>query len=243
MGSPFKGKTPEEIEEISKRISEGVKRHYEALTPEEYSKENLNKSKATSNYWKKASKEEKEIRLKTSFLSPESLEKSIETNRKTWKSLSEEEKTERLEKGLRSPSSVKAREDYFKNLSPEEINLWTKRSFLSDKSHLNSVKNNSKLPTKEETLLENFLNRRFPTLFGYNGKGNLDVCIGGRIPDFIRLSNKLQVISVMGESFRTIGDIEEEILHYSEFGYECLIIWNGECYQETSLEEKISDFI
>jgi len=181
MPNTYENKTPEELEDIKRRISEGVRARYSRLTVTEYLQENENKSKATKNYWDSTTPEEKEARLQSSIHSKESL--------------------------------------------------------------IKSAKNNPKLPTREELLLKDFLNRNFPKVFGYNGQGNLNVCIGGRIPDFVRLDKVPQVISLFGEAFNTIGDVEEEILHYSNLGYECLVVWNGECYLESSLKNYLQNFI
>lgn len=243
MPDGFKDKTPEEMEEIGRRISEGVKKRYANLTLGQAIQENENKSKAVQAYWDAVSPEEKERRLSTSFLSPEAKVRSTKSLRKYFAGTTDEERKRQARISFDSPEAIRAKRETFKHMSPEQIKEWTARSFLSNQAHLNSAKNNPKLPTPEEVLLDSILNSHFPRLFGYNGKGNLDICVGGRIPDFVRLDNTPQVISLFGEAFTSFSRLVDEVLHYKTYGYECLILWNHECYNEAELLTELGTFI
>lgn len=243
MPDGFKDKTPEEMREISKRISEGVKRRYASLTPEQAIQENENKRKAVQAYWDTVSPEEKKLRLDTSFLSPEAKTKSTKSLRRRFAEMTDEEKQRRARISFDNPEAIKAKRENFRHMSPEQVKKWTERSFLTDQAHLNSARNSHIPKSRAELKLEIVLTKSLPGFFGYNGKANLNVCIGGRIPDFVRLVGLKQVISVFEGPPRSWADEYEEIQHYNKFGCNCLVVWGFELEDEEALIPKLQAFI
>lgn len=85
----------------------------------------------------------------------------------------------------------------------------------------------------------------------YRYVGNGQIWINGRCPDFINTDGKKQVIEVFGLYWHSpllnpyIDNRSSEYKtkeHYSEYGFNCLIIWENELYHPVKLLRKIKTF-
>lgn len=80
--------------------------------------------------------------------------------------------------------------------------------------------------------------------------GDLSLWIGGKNPDFIDIKNK-KIIELFGDywhsesvtGMKETDHIKERTIHFEQYGYSCLIIWESElkCIEQT--ENKIRIFI
>jgi len=96
-------------------------------------------------------------------------------------------------------------------------------------------------PNKPEIYFkEELLNKFFPEEFVYLRDSKEQLKIGGKTPDFVNVSKK-KVIEIFGNYwfnlifFPDAWTPEELIEHYKTYGYECLVLWEDEVYNE---EEK-----
>lgn len=77
----------------------------------------------------------------------------------------------------------------------------------------------------------------------YNGNGKQNIIIGGKIPDYVRMDGKKQVIEVFGTYWHNEEEEEERIEHYRKYGYDCLVIWEWDCYLWDKLKPKLGSWI
>jgi len=220
-------------------IGEGQRRYWEALPPEERESRGLD-FKDRMDAWRASLSLSERLEIN---------ENIRQGQKRFWASLSNEEISRVLAGGLHSlDSQRRAKEShrvYLASLTKEEMKVRMENSCLSPEAVLKSRKSAKVSPSEPEVWLEVFLGRNFPDLFGYNGDGGLDTRVGIRIPDFVRKDGIRQVISVMGGLgyYHFLEDEEAEVVYYREFGYDCLVVWEWECYLWDDLLEKIRSFI
>lgn len=95
-------------------------------------------------------------------------------------------------------------------------------------------------PNKEEQLLDNILQEHFPGQWRYVGKG--DFSIGGKIPDFINVNGKKQLIELFGEWWHKATDAPKRVNQFAQFGFNTLIIWASELKSENLVVDKVRSF-
>ena len=74
--------------------------------------------------------------------------------------------------------------------------------------------------------------------------------LGGKVPDFVNINGKKQVIELFGDYWhgekRTKKNKEtaerEKIEHYAQFGFGCLVVWECELKDLETLEKKLLAF-
>ena len=222
-------------------------------------------SKGSRMGWKNYTEEEKEARIKRTWGSPEAESRRRESIKRSWVTRPESELSERNNKisfSLRERWSNKSedeRSEWYETIGKPNLKIangvvslilsdpvkrveWVNRSLNTPSSKLKAVGNNPSNFSKAEKVLESFLEVEFPGIFGYNGRGDLNVCVGLRIPDFVRLGGVKEVISLFNDRVK-FGDIEEEIEYYYNYGYRCLILLNGELDFRDNLRFKIQEFL
>ena len=90
-------------------------------------------------------------------------------------------------------------------------------------------------PTGPERWLGWYLEDKYPGEWAYNGNCDLGIIVGGRIPDFVNVNGLKVVIEVFGYYWHKPEDEEKKIKHYKKFGYECIVIWEYDCYDFKSI--------
>ena len=96
-------------------------------------------------------------------------------------------------------------------------------------------------PNGPELQLHSVLDRYFPDEWKYTGDGTF--WVEGRNPDFININGKKCVIEIFGyhwhdpEYFPNRPTEEELIAHYREFGYDCIVFWEYDVYNEEVVNE------
>lgn len=100
-------------------------------------------------------------------------------------------------------------------------------------------------PTKPEKALMEIIERhKLP--FTYNGN-TAGLMVGSRIPDFVRIDGRKQIVEVFGRAFHDPNyswlpwpiskdrTIQGTLEHYRNYDYECLIFWEDEISEEYCL--------
>lgn len=102
-------------------------------------------------------------------------------------------------------------------------------------------------PNKQESILVSFLDEILPGRYEYTGDYSL--WIGGKNPDFTDKERK-RIIEHFGTWYHgekmsgVPREVEESmrINHFTEYGYETLVIWEDELADLSLLKQKIMDF-
>lgn len=123
--------------------------------------------------------------------------------------------------------------------------LWSNRDYAIRNRQGCNIK-----PNKPEKALSYIIRKVSPHKFKYNGDGRLGVALAGRIPDFVNVNGKKQVIELFGEYWhgekRTQRTKEQEterlISHYKKLGYSCLIIWEFDLKNKDNVKNIIKEF-
>jgi len=240
------------------RAGESISRCWKSLTTEE--KEGwlrssflspeaiLRSGEGRSNYWSSITPEEKESRLLNSIHSKEARDKAVETLRDMGETIGESvsQYWASLSKLDRVNFSRKVKEGqrlFFDSLTPEKSAERMRNSLLSDEAILRSRQSNSTSPNFPETLFGFWLDENFPNEWKYNGDGSQKVIIGRKIPDFVNVDGKKGVIEIFGTYWHDELEVGEKIEHYNRFGYNCLVLWDYECYLWKELKDKFSCWV
>jgi len=116
------------------------------------------------------------------------------------------------------------------------------------------MKSNKIKPNGSELRLESILSQVAPD-FRYNGDFSLGISIGGKIPDFVNINSRKQVIEMFGcfwhrcpvcskgKSSSRKNDEKQTIRKYAKYGFSCLIVWEHELNSMNTLIERIGKFI
>lgn len=246
--SGFLGRT--HSEETKKIIAKYQRDRWEDTSDEE--KKDLLESSIHSKEAKKAAIEgtrrfyanlmPKEIRerMRNSCLSGEAMERSAEGIRRYHASMTPEEKEEFLKRGVHSEvarrkvaEKNRERMKYYWKEHPEENSL----------RMLHVMQSGRKRPTMPEKEFGRYLEARLPGLMVYNGDGSQKVAVGGRIPDYIRRDGIKQAISIMGGIgwYHFLDDEGVETAHYKKHGWECVVIWEWDCYLWKELDKILGE--
>lgn len=84
-------------------------------------------------------------------------------------------------------------------------------------------------PSKPELLLNEWLTEYFPQQWKYNDGWFI---LSGKIPDFVNINGKKQVIELFGDYWHKDENPQGRINLFRQYGYDCLVIW------EHSLKDK-----
>lgn len=96
-----------------------------------------------------------------------------------------------------------------------------------------------KRPNKREAQLDQLLQSNFPEEWKYVGNGI--VMLGGKCPDWINVNGKKKLIEFFGEYWHRPEDEEIRKLHFKEFGFDTIVIWESELKNEKNLLAKLSN--
>jgi len=95
-------------------------------------------------------------------------------------------------------------------------------------------------PNKKETILDNILQKYFSGEWKYVGKG--DFLIGRKIPDFVNINGKKQVIELYGTYWHRGDNPQDRIELFGNYGFSTLIVWEKELDNIPLLVKKIKSF-
>ena len=104
----------------------------------------------------------------------------------------------------------------------------------------------SRKPNGPECQLQSVLDRYFPNEWKYTGDGkDAEDWIEGVNPDFMSANGRKHLIEVFGyhwhdsEYFPNRMSEEELIAHYKSYGYDCIVFWEFDVYNEEEVVECI----
>ena len=101
----------------------------------------------------------------------------------------------------------------------------------------------SRKPSGPELQLWSVLDRHFPGDWKYVGDNQFG--IEGRYPDFVNVDSKKQVIEIFGYYwhdpilFPNRMSEEELIAYYKKFGFDCIVFWEYDVYNEEEVVGRI----
>lgn len=183
-------------------------------------------------FFDRMSDEERYQWYKQSFGSEEALGKLSASGKRRWEGMTLEERKASMEESLRHPKSIeKSREGvrrYWAGLTPEQVGERVRSSILGSRS-----------PTLPEVFLRLYLERTFPGEWAYNGDKRQNVVIGGRVPDFVNINGRKAFIEELGGIgyYHFLEDEKEKVEHYKKYGYECIIVFEWDCYLPEELDK------
>lgn len=215
-------------------------------------------SEAKSNYWASLSPGRKQDHLERSFHSKEARDKGriSRNNNEAWRnsisrifpeywaSLGEEKKKEIYRRRAITLSTT------HENLSPEARQTWNNQISEGQMRYLLGLTQEERLRlrrriTSPELFLGLYLEERFPDTWIYNGHGVYQEDLitlgytGTRIPDFFRKTGQ-EIIEVFGTYWHSREDEEVKIAHYREFGFDCRVVWELDCFLWNELDRIFS---
>lgn len=139
-------------------------------------------------------------------------------------------------------------EEYRQKKRETTKKLWKDEAYI--KNVLSGI---NRKPTKPERKLDEILQKYFPNEWRYNGDFSMGITIGGKIPDFVNVNGKKQVIEVFSvyhdEKFLRKHFKEEIAWHrtefgtlatYSQCGFECIIFWERKLNQKNAEDYVLS---
>jgi G:T-mismatch repair DNA endonuclease (very short patch repair protein) len=122
--------------------------------------------------------------------------------------------------------------------------LWKNPEFV-----LGMMKSFRNLPNKLEKSTQNIISE-LGLLYRYTGDGQFS--IGSKIPDFVNVNGKKQIIEILGcywhgckqchPKVEVYDDYENRIKLFKDFGYDTLVIWEHEFEDLELVRQKILEF-
>jgi len=97
-----------------------------------------------------------------------------------------------------------------------------------------------KKPNNVERDLQVVLDKHFPGEWKY--VGDYQFWIGGKNPDFVNVTGKKQVIEIFGYYWHDDDEVEPRIAHFKEYGFDCIIFWEFDVYDEEEVVGRVKTF-
>lgn len=227
----YANRLPKELEDTSKKQSESRRRYLLGRTLEEVE----NYSKRRSEGWaRKSLKEMKEFGKTRS-----------EAQQKVWAKLTIEERKEirrNISKGSRK---------HLAGLSKEAMDKRMRNSFLSDEAVKRSATSNRTSPSMPEWFVGYWVESNHSGDWAYTGDRKSMPLLrsrgytGLKVPDFININGKKIVIEILGGLgyWHTEDEAEQKIKYYKNYGFDCLVLFEEDCYDYKRLETKYQRLI
>ena len=95
-------------------------------------------------------------------------------------------------------------------------------------------------PNEPECQLQSVLDKHFPGEWKYTGDGTF--WIKGKNPDFTNVNGKKQVIEIFGYYWHDDDEVEPRIAHFKEYGFDCIIFWEFDVYDEEEVVGRVKTF-
>ena len=94
-------------------------------------------------------------------------------------------------------------------------------------------------PNKPEQFLINICNKHN---FPYKYVGNGEFILAGKIPDFLNVNGQKKIIEVYGDYWHRNDDPQDRINLFKQYGFDTLVFWEHEVYDEDYVVKKIGVF-
>lgn len=179
----------------------------------------------------------------------------------TWEEKYGVEKAKEMKKKMSKAKAMKGKgrgkrnggwklsEETKKKMSTTKREMWKNKEFAKKMLKLKNIK-----PNRMEIKLNKILQEHFPEEFKYVGNG--EVIFGRKNPDFINCNGKKLIIELFGRTFhdptykkgfiKKILWHQQEVgtkMHYAQYGFKTLVIWDDELKNEEAVIEGIKEFI
>lgn len=188
-------------------------------TTEALRKAKAKHSESMKRYWASKTSEERKAHYQRTIGTEMSKAKVAKSVKQLWDSYTPEQRQTRLNNSSHSEQARLGRIANWERLSPEEKIAWIKTHLRRSRWKMTGI----------EMIVDTYLNSHFPNEWKYNGCRNHNVVINGKIPDFININGKKEVIEVFGRYWHKEDEVEPLKSHYSKFGFNCIVIWENEC--------------
>jgi hypothetical protein len=225
--------TPDEIS----RMSMSITKAYENPAVRKCLSDAITKVWTTPGYRERLSKA---LTGRTFEMSSEACKNMSISQTTRWSNLSLDERTQLLESiagGLRHAWETSGKE-WAKHIS-EGLSRYWRELEAGERSPIHANK-----PTFPERCLLSLLDVNYPSEWSYEGNGSF--IIKGRNPDFRNKTRKI-LIEVFGdywhdpELFPDRPTEEELITHYKTNGFDCLVIWEHDVYDDDLCLNKVKE--
>jgi hypothetical protein len=125
----------------------------------------------------------------------------------------------------------------------KKISITETGKILSKSTIQKILKSNGRRPNQKEKYLNSILQKNFPNEWKYVGQG--DFVLGGKNPDFVNVNGKKLLIELFGGLgwWHSEKDVQPRINHFKQFGFDTLIIWEGELKNKVEVINRITNFI
>ena len=152
-----------------------------------------------------------------------------EKSKKNWEDPAFREKTKRSHDEAYKKPEVKQR------MRERSIKLWCDPNFIESQRIGRDMS-----PNKAEQKLNKILSGLFPE--EYKFVGDFQFTMGGKCPDFLNVNGQKKVIELFGNYYHKRGEEAGRIQHFKKYGFDCLIVWENELKEVTTLTEKLINF-
>jgi len=138
--------------------------------------------------------------------------------------------------------SEEARQKIARGVSETMKEMWKDPEFAS-----RVARGCNRKPNQSELRLQSILDKHFPNEWKYVGDNQFG--IEGRYPDFVNVNGKKQVIELFSPYWHDPvlfpGRMSEEelIAHYKKYGFDCLVIWEYDAWNEALVLKAINKFL
>lgn len=177
--------------------------------------------------------DEKRLWVERSFHSKEAVRARAKGVRRYNSSLTEEEHLARARRSFLKPEVLARRSEIMKK-------YWDSLTGAERDDRIRSTAVGlHRRPTFPEFILGEFLEEVSPGEWKYNGDCSLGIVIGGKVPDFMNVNGKKEVIEVFGTYWHDVDEVEPLMEHYKKFGFRCLILWEYECFSKEDVRTSI----
>lgn len=95
-------------------------------------------------------------------------------------------------------------------------------------------------PNKQEKKLGSILQNLLPNEYKY--VGDFSFILGGKCPDFMNINGKKKLIELYGSYWHRDDNPQDRINFFKQFGFDTLIVWEGELRDKNSLNVKLKKF-
>ena len=144
--------------------------------------------------------------------------------------------------GVKNPNyGIHLPEETKEKLSKASIRNWENSDYVK-----NVMKGRHAHPNKFEQRIYEILQKYFPNEWKYNGDFSQGVAIRRKIPDFVNVNGRKQLIECFGDIFHdgTLNSSWKATEFgtkaiYSQVGFDCLVLWYSKCEKKT--DEQIAE--
>lgn len=110
--------------------------------------------------------------------------------------------------------------------------LWQDPEWVVRHANAQNIK-----PNRAELRLQAILDKYFPGEWKFVGDGQL--IIGGKIPDFVNVNGKKQLIELFGAHWHSLFDVAERREHFRQYGFQTAIVGEDELKDEERLAKTL----